>query len=256
MTERDEKIIKHISLYRLTIRAVLKKLFFDDNDSSCGNVVDRLVDEERIAAHKLGKFSYYMLTAKEAEARGLAGRHRAGDRTLPESLAVLWFCCMGKAERQRLDRASIERILGDQFSDEIHCIEKDPTGKHRVYCVFAPGPTSKLSYIVGKIEKHIQSVTSLAPSAGEQIGPAEMLRARAYATAAIVDNKSRADKLNQLIDRKKLREDARIIVEIAPTPTSLAPAVDRVRKPAAKKAQEVKDEPQRRGTPKRRNPNN
>lgn len=256
MSEKDERIIKHIGLYRLSLRVVLTKLFFDGNEDACGNAIQRLLNEERIQFVKglSGGFSYYRLTGKEAAAQVLQGRERElGDRALPDALSVLWFCCMGKKPRHRLERANIERLLGDQFAKTVHCIEKGSDGeKTRIYRVFTPAPDTKLSYVVGnQITKHLELAMTLPPAAGEQIGPAEMIQTRAYAVAVIVDNKSRREKLDELIDRKGLRKDARIIVEIAPTPMNLAQAIERIRKPSAAVAQEVKDELPRKRTSER-----
>ena len=214
MTERDEKILNHIGLYRISINAVLEKLFFEGNESACENVVHRLRDEERIKSLKGlpgGKLRYYQLK----DARPL------GPRALEESLAVLWFSCMGSRPRHRLDDERVERLLGQTFQAP-HCIEKGKPGeKLRIYRVYVNSPESKLSYAVGRVKKYLDEALSVQSIA-------ELIEARSYAFAVLTDGQARRKKLDELIGRHKLRNLAHIIVETTPTTATLQQAIDRL----------------------------
>jgi hypothetical protein len=48
MIDRDEKILKHIARYGVSIRAIIEKLFFEDG--TCDHVLNRLIKEKRIAS--------------------------------------------------------------------------------------------------------------------------------------------------------------------------------------------------------------
>ena len=50
--EREDNILDHIGRYRITLRAVLERLFFEG--ASCNNVVQRLVRQGKIRAREKG----------------------------------------------------------------------------------------------------------------------------------------------------------------------------------------------------------
>ena len=70
MQTRDEGILRHIALYRVSIRAVIERLFFEGR--SCDDVISRLVNTEKVlTVQRLpNRISYYRLSLSAARARG------------------------------------------------------------------------------------------------------------------------------------------------------------------------------------------
>lgn len=234
MELRDQKVINHIGLYRLTLRAVVTEQGFDGSETACGNVIQRLLDDGRIQSIEglPNGFHYYQLTKKEAIAQGLP-ENRAqplGPRALNEALAIVWFCCMGRRTRHRLESRQIQALLGQSFQTP-HCVEKG-AGKemNRVYRIFAPGPATKPAYVVNQVAKLIDEVMSLSPAPKARYGPADMMRERTYAVAVLADTESRREKLHEMIKARELMELAHVIVELAPSPETLSEAINRSRK--------------------------
>jgi hypothetical protein len=145
MQDRDDRILKHVALYRISIRAVIEHLFFDGK--SCDDVINRLVKDNMLTVEKLpNRISYYRLSLNAARTRGVQ-ENRARPtgvqtRALRRTLAMLWFCCMGTNLRHRIERNMLTKFFGDAHGLGVpHCWEGTPTGKliHRVY---TPGPNT------------------------------------------------------------------------------------------------------------------
>src|SRR4051794_24289141 len=128
MNDRDDRIIRHIAKYGLSIRPVIEKLFFDGGTSD--HVISRLIKERRIASYAgiPGGLCYYQLTLSEARARGVP-EHRSRPKkgtALREALQVLWFCCMTEKNRNRLERKRVGELFGNgNGGGKPHCAEAE-----------------------------------------------------------------------------------------------------------------------------------
>jgi hypothetical protein len=210
MTERDEKILKHIGKYGLSIRPVIEKLFLDG--ATCDHVVNRLVKEKRIvsAAGIPGGLCYYRLSLSEARARCVP-EHRARPKkgaALRQALQVLWFCCMSDKNRNRLERKKVGEMFGNgNGSGKPHCAEVD--AEHSiVYRVYAPGPNSRDDYLL----KCIRSDYERGIERPELRG---WMEARSFAFAVLVETTARKERLKRLIS-KTGPYAVRILVEVVP----------------------------------------
>src|SRR3972149_107866 len=97
MEDRDLSILRHVGLYRITLRPVLERLFFAGG--SWGAVLQRLRSDGWLQAGKFPRnVSYYQLTPKAAAylALPLSRATPFGAQALHKHLAILWFCWMGQ----------------------------------------------------------------------------------------------------------------------------------------------------------------
>jgi hypothetical protein len=225
MTERDERILNHIGLYRLSLRAVLSKVFFGGKEAACKDVLKRLRDDKLIKSVKglPDKLKYYQLTRRAALLRGVPENRavKFGPQAFPEALAVLWFCCMGKRERRRLESDRIEQLLGHSFKNPF-AIEKDAqTGESRIYWLYVPPVESNAAYVANRISEHFKLISKLGPSGGSAFGPADMLRARRYVAAVLVERDEQGRKIQDYVYRRKIRDVGPVYFEIVPSPVTL-----------------------------------
>ena len=107
---RDEEILRHLGLYRISIRPVLSRLFFAGRDP--GNVLQRLraaglvqewpkrrASDAGARAGFLTGLSYYQLTVAGALGRvPLTRAAPLNTRALHKHFAVLWWTCPQPAD--------------------------------------------------------------------------------------------------------------------------------------------------------------
>lgn len=220
MLDRDERILKHIGLYRVSLRGVIEELFFAGE--SCDHVIERLLADGRIKVIKHGlpdNLSYYQLVERELRARGMP-KHRAdprGDR-LEEDLAVLWFSCMGPKPRPRIERNPLKQVFGrGPGMGSPHCREKVSADQQVVYRIRLAGPETDDGRLLRDIEFGIESGLThplLAPYILEKL----------YGFTILVDNPDRVERLSRLLkERKQL--GALIQIEEVPGKLRLAAAL-------------------------------
>ena len=229
MTNRDEEIIEHIVLYRISIRPVLRRLSFFPTDASMENVLQRLMKEKRIQSvgSKDGKapidggFSYYAPTPQECKRRNIPKERQ--DRTtgpLHQALAVLWFCCMTPVRRARMEREDFAELFPDISSNDPHCIEeRDEVAT--LYRVYVPGSTSGTKYVLKQqLQEDVQKLA-------EHPEARKLLLSKEFAFAILVEDPGRQRKL--IADLAKIQPtlpcQPHIIVELAPGPTTLKTAL-------------------------------
>ncbi len=154
---RTEAILAHIGLYRISLRVVLEARFFEGR--SCGNVIQRLVSQQRLVSRPgLGRsLSYYQLTLSEARRRNLPqDRGRPlGPRALATHLAVLWFTFMRDAKRRRLEDADIAATFGDLPSGCPHVAESKP--KKRIFRIHVVSPATRVPDLVKRLRAEIDA---------------------------------------------------------------------------------------------------
>jgi len=216
--DRDDRILAHVGLYHVTFRRIVARLFFNGSEKACQNVVDRLVAQDRLSAVNLGgsPLQYLMLSAPEARRRSLPQRGKPpGGRALAEAIGVLWFCTI-LAQRYRLEREELCRVLGPDAPHGEHCAE--PGDRPRIYRIYVPGPWTKPSAIVATVDE-------LLSAARDHPALSSWVANQLYGVAVLVPTEARAKPIQEAIDSKRLGEGARIIIERAPDAQALPGAL-------------------------------
>lgn len=172
MTERDLRILKHIGMYRITLRPILARLYFDGNESAMANVLKRLNAPETVKAGRRaeapsssglikvrgglpGNISYYQLTRLGARRVGVP-EYRAepfGNQALNLHLALLWFCCAGGSQRFRVSDEDFPSIPPGEY-----CVTAGE--RKKLLRVYAPTETAERSSIHRTIAEHAELLLS------------------------------------------------------------------------------------------------
>jgi hypothetical protein len=221
MNERDEKIIKHIGRYGLSIRAVIEDRFFDGATSD--HVINRLTKEKKISSEGgiPGGLCYYHLTISEARSRGVPD-HRARRKkssALRQALQVLWFCCMCDKKRNRIERRQLGAAFGTgKGTGKPHCAEIDGE-RSVVYRLYTPGPNSRDDYLLKVLRADYEAALEM-PSLKEWI------ESSAFGFAVLVETPERQEKLQRLF-RKAGPKKIVVKVEVVPGLSNLAVALKR-----------------------------
>jgi hypothetical protein len=224
-TDRDEALLEHIGRYRLTLRAVLERVF---EISSPGNVLQRLRKAELIVERSgLGPLSYYQLTPPAAAARSVPV-----DRTRPLSpsalgyhLAVLWFCCLERLRRHRLEPEQLRQLklfaAHDPPSAQVaYCFDAERSAQpphRRLWRVYAPGPTSEPSQVVRTLRNEIDAGTKRGDAAATVWLPGKLL-----GFAVLTDSEPRRRELHKALQHSGLFDEVHVALHLAPSPSTIA----------------------------------
>jgi len=157
MTDRDLAILKHLGLYRMSLRPILAKLFFKGNEPALANVLKRLKADGRIAIRSglPGNLSYYQLTKLGTREVGVP-ESRAdplGNQAFGQHLAILWFCFGSTTQRHRVPTEYLPPVPAGDY-----CVTtKEGTRLLRVY---APSDTAERPSIHRAIAEHLDVLRS------------------------------------------------------------------------------------------------
>jgi len=226
MTDRDDQILNHIGRYRVSIRVVMEKLFFDG--ATCDHVLQRLASdsENRIKIFRSlpGRLSYYQLTLTEARHRGFPD-DRAGKRTsfsLREALAVLWFCCMMDKKRRRVDPQELPKFgIPDTGTTKPHSAES--SDDHAViYRIFAPSPGARDDYLLLSLKRDAAEVL-------EHSELREWAAAGTYAFAILFETEGRLKRFKRRLESEK-SFPVQVRLDLVPGPHRLAYTIRKLQK--------------------------
>jgi hypothetical protein len=214
---RDDAILHHIGLYRLTLRVVLARVFFAGRDP--GNVLLRLRRQQLIQERPLrtargdpqtpvvGSFSYYQLTPAGAAQVSVPARRATplATRRARKHLTVLWFCCMMEPARLRLEPHDLARLFGAALPGTLtaqvpHCLE-GPSGARRIRRLYVPGARTPAHTVVRALRADVDAallIPALAPWVEKQT----------YEFTILVESAPRAAVLEAALDRARLSDHA------------------------------------------------
>lgn len=223
MEQRDQAILKHMGLYRLTFRPVLERLFFPT--SGCGNVLRRLTLEGMIRSRKGvgGNVSYYQLTAKATRRLGLPVDRSTpfNAQALQTHIALLWYCCMGQARRFRLERDSLARFFKKDIPTGDHCLEE---GKAlRMFQCYVPAPDGQLDSVIRTLRRRFDE-----SRANPSVYP--WIETRQYGFAILVETAERQRAIREALktesnDDGLFNRQTAIAIERAPGLLTLKEAI-------------------------------
>jgi hypothetical protein len=209
--QRDDQILRHLALYRISFRAVLSRQFFGGGNP--GNVITRLLAEGRIQSREglPQRLRYYQLTAAEAARLGVPlGRTRAPKpQAFLTHLGAVWHCCVdpGVQDRRRLERNELAHLFGDNPPKGAHIIQSVPTP--RVFRILVSGPATPARTIFKSLRKRIEAArrsTILAP----------WLKKHQYAFLVLLEGESRIARVQELIKTNGI--DQRAVIDLRHAP--------------------------------------
>lgn len=157
MQDRDREILHHTGLYRVTLRPVLAKLFFNGGDPD--KVLLRLRNEGYLRpAVDFQGISLYQLTKKGASAVGLPEdrARRFREQALYKHLGLLLFCFDEGSKRVRLEDGDLESLFGEKIPDGTHCVDS-LDGKIVIDNVYVPGPQTSIRAVVRRVRDSIHA---------------------------------------------------------------------------------------------------
>lgn len=220
MNERDERILRHVGLYRLSIRAVIERLFFDGK--SCDDVINRLVAKEKLltVSRLPNRVSFYKLSLTAARARGFtdnrAETRGVQTRSIRRALAVLWYCCMGENIRHRIERKDLTQLFARAPGLGIpHCWENQHGVGRIVRRIYTPGPNTPTDEILRTL--HHDGEAALA-----DLKLAPLVLARRYSFVVLVKAQERKELIEEQLEASPATA---VAVEVVPDPHCLADAI-------------------------------
>lgn len=213
---RDACILEHVALYRLTLAAVVQRLFFpeehypdrDEAKKRAGDTLSALCRQQKLRAHKFpGGLAYYTL------------RHAkpANTQAIDFDLATLWICCLDKNRSYRLETAEVRRLFETPPHHHLrHCLTPEDDGPviYRIYPTTVDVKTT-ISYL----KKHIVD-------ARNRRGLADWIDLGDYGFWVATETEAKAEKLAEALrhttsTRPALVDGARLVVSVVPTSESL-----------------------------------
>ncbi|HZZ26756.1 MAG TPA: hypothetical protein VFE46_02015 [Pirellulales bacterium] len=229
-----DAILRHVGLYRLTLEAVVRHLFFNDSPKLKGgdpvrNMLDSLVKDKLLRLQQFpNKVEFWTPTIQGAKQAGVRrGRGTPRDaQSLSTHLAVLWFCCMASKRRYRLEPEDLRELFGpEKPHDNIpHCIAPDGDGP-RIYRIIFPEQADAATAI--------QQVASILDEIFMRNRPIhDWIKARDYGMAILGQTEEKCADLNrrihaQIEGRDPIIARGHCVVELGPSPKTLRMALNR-----------------------------
>lgn len=216
---RDEQILAHIGLYRLSFRAIIERLYC--SKSTTGNVIQRLAKARLIQSRGglAGRLVYYQLTATACSQIGLA-RNRAeslGPAALSKHISILCWCCAGKQRRHRLEPKELNTltpVVGDSPPSGDHCIRRS-AGNVNVTRVFVASDKTQDPALIQRTRKTILKMTRDNPALAGSLERGD------YRCVILVERKERRQHLEGILKKdEKFRRLIRIRTSAGPASIS------------------------------------
>lgn len=201
MDKRKQAILRHLGLYRVSLRAVIE-------DHVIGGDASRELNELRkeglIKIHERilgGGRSVYQLSRLGAEHHGfLPSIARVpGPQGLLVNLSILWFCFCQNTRRFRLEDCDQDELLGSSDSStgsplaRYHVLEPQEP-QSIIYRIYVPTRRAKIAVIERRLY-------GLAHSARSRQNASALFQAGLYRIVVLVQNEQRAKKLRQFLHR-------------------------------------------------------
>lgn len=140
------------------------------------------------------------------------------ERSLAQSLASMWACCLGPVRRHRVEYVELEQVLGSAPpKGGVYLVADSGEAWLRVY---APSLTSSDATVLRQVSRTVQTL-----QAHKALAP--WLRARTMGVLVLVAEPERVDPVTSAL--AELDRQVRIEVEFAPQPETLVRAVGTLR---------------------------
>lgn len=213
---RADKILSHLATHRVSTREIVETHLFGGRNVK-RELWELASEKGLITAHSAlsRRRSYYQLTSRGASSLGLSDHFARplGAQSLLSNLSLAWFCCMGRLDRRRVERDVIAQRVGFAVTEGYYCVEKDDA-KYRILRAYIPMPTTRVNDIM-------RSLSQLVAHAKENPQLDELIRARAFGFAVLLETEPRAEAVQHRVrsgfaDRTALAASAFFRVESVP----------------------------------------
>jgi len=240
---RYQAVLRHVARYRLTLRAVIGKLLLpatgepppsllEERRSQGGNVLVRLTSYGLLNHHHhkskefpplAGNVPYFTLTPAGAKAVGAPadraeelGKMLFGTEALETHLATLWFACMQREQRHRLEPAEMASLFGPQkfFENVPHCLAHDSDG-YRIYRIYVA--STNIAGAIGNLRK--QAAGLLDREVIRDWLPSD------YGICVLAAEERMCLDLQHALERSELHDQVHCQVSLAPSTATLRDAL-------------------------------
>ena len=198
MTKRDLAILTHLGLYRLSLRPILARLFFANNETSLANVLKRLREDGLVEVRSglPGNMSYYQLTVAGTKHIGVpTDRASTFERqAFDRHLAIVWFCCAESERRFRVPDDDLASLLPG--APEGDCCLSQHKGHSRLLRVYTPAAKTKPA----NLKRHIRE---LAETMITDPSTEHRVQSRSLGLEVLVHSDGQRKDLNMLLRKPK-----------------------------------------------------
>ena len=265
LTDTDWAILKHLSLYHLTIRQAVQELFFNSDSVKSGTALDALArqgylknreehtppqpkksaksktqqkqgnqDADSPQLFRIGSVKYYILGGRSKQLAPKGFRFPKErlvppntEQSLYKHLAALWFCIFDGPRRYRLDQEEISALWADTIPDN----RKVP--HQPAYCLAneEAGPVVYRLYPTQKSNaaQIVEEVRKKVAADIENLGLQRWVESGEYGYAIVVPSTDRQRHVQRELAKLRIQNSplsqTRLTVHYAPAPPLLAKAL-------------------------------
>ncbi len=244
---RELALLRHVALYRLTLRDVVARHFppdatplsdgqaWNDRKSAAGTILNRLIKEGFLNHHHQqsadfpplpGNVPYFTLSLQGAHEIGtseeraeIPGKRVFGPAALGLHLAALWHATMYQQPRHRLEPAELFQLFEkhNSFVNVPHCIAREDHGYriNRIYVV-----SRRAAGIMSALRRKISQLTNIAA-----VRP--WVTGRDFGIVVLAPDADYCQDIQNLIARAKLNEEIELSVGLGPAPETIRDALNK-----------------------------
>lgn len=212
--EQKRAVLLLVGRYRVMFKAALIAFLGNGVESNLTDLKrEGLLESFRFPG---GSLAGYCLTAAGARQLDLPPKRAdlPRERSLAQSLASLWACCLGAARRHRVEYAELEQVIGRQPpKGGVYLVDNSGDAWWRVY---APSLTTSNATVARQAGRTVETLHGHGFLAS-------WLKARTLGVLVLVAEPERVLSVKEQL--APLTELVRIKVEFAPQPETLVRAV-------------------------------
>ena len=233
LSSRQLALLQHLRRYRISLRPVLDRLFYEGRPDGCKADLEHLRGQSLIQVvknavqdgkHPHIRYSYYALLATGAKLLGVPSPRasRVGSDALTRHLAHLYYCCFSRRRRHRLLEDELRRLF-EPASPPVssttaatipgfHCLERhgDQFIVQHMY-----SPNTLAADILSQVRKRIRS-------AEEHPLVREALHAHLYGIVVLTASRELQSEVRRLLDQEYHGSGMSLTVSLSPGSWQLA----------------------------------
>lgn len=220
---RDLALLRHIGLYRLTIKETAAAALGFENAPRAGTALSALERYGFLSSGTLpGDHRFFTLSARGAALAGVPKERGEplGSAALSTHLSVLWFCTLSERRRYRLEPEELRELFAADapFHNIPHLVSDELAGR----CILRVCEAS------GQAGHAIRSIRQHLHRAGEKPKLHSAMQAGAYRLLVLAETPEKCQHLNMLLkrdDEDDTRSLSNVAVRHAPSVRTLSEAL-------------------------------